>query len=170
MLTTDVGLTEETARSALLSESYKHHPDTASGSPASKERHPFTKTIGEGLDSIVTRWWTEDGGSSVLQSCPDLALRPPCRFKVVFEGKYFRKGSPKAAKADLVRNIYQCFFYLGLPRVPTDGHHSSWDYDYACLLAYDSSEEGNLRNAWKQIKEEVRTGLWNGANIYVMVL
>ncbi len=84
--------------------------------------------------------------------------------------KYFRGGSAEAARADLVRDIYQCFFYLGLPRVPVDGHHTAWEYDYACLLAYDSSEEGNLQNGWREIKEEVKTGLWRRASIYVMVL
>jgi hypothetical protein len=169
-LTTVVGLDDQKACMALTSESYKHHPKIASNSPASKEKHPFTKSVGEGLESIVARWWDSHQSSAVSQSCPDLALGFPCPHKIVFEGKYFTKGSLKAAKKELARDIYQCFFYLGLPRVPTDGHHAPWEYDYACLLAYDSSEEGNLKSVWHDIKEEVKTGMWNGANIYVMVL
>jgi hypothetical protein len=38
------------------------------------------------------------------------------------------------------------------------------------LLAYDSSKEGNLKAASQGIKEEVKSGIWKGANIYVMVL
>jgi hypothetical protein len=46
-----------------------------------------------------------------------------------------------------------------------------WDYDYACLLAYDASIDGSLQKAWNTINEAVRLeGLWDGANIYVMIL
>jgi len=164
-----LNLTKESARIALLSESYRHQPKFASNSPASKERHPFTKSVGEDLDSIVTRWWKDGEGSAICQSCPDLAIGLPCPYKVVFEGKYFRHGSSAFAKHELIRDIYQCFFYLGLPRVPATGRHAAWEYDYACLLAYDASG-GNLKIAWQGIKDEVKMGMWKGANIYVIVL
>lgn len=106
----------------------------------------------------------------VSQSCPDLALRSPCPHKIVFEGKYFREGGLKAARSSLVRDIYQCFFYLGLPRVAADSKHAAWDYDYASLLAFDASPEGALLAAWQKISEHVRDSLWEGANIFVMVL
>jgi hypothetical protein len=166
-----VGLTKQRAKVALLSESYRHWPEVCSNSPRSMEKHPFKKTIGEDMQKIVARWWSLSIKTSPLaQMCPDLALRPPCPFRIVFEAKYFRQGSLELARAELVRNIYQCFFYLASPRVPEGKRHPAWEYDYSCLLAYDSSEKGNLIKAWQGIKDEVRTGLWNGANIWVMVL
>lgn len=168
-LTNEVGLGVDAAREALLTESYKHHKNVASGSPASKQKHPFTKTIGESLQSIIGRWW--DGEAVASQSCPDLALRNPSPYKIVFEGKYFRSGSYEAARLSLVRDIYQCFFYLGLPRVPADSKHAAWDYDYACLLAFDGTPEGVLVKAWQEISQnESGRSLWDGANIFVMAL
>jgi hypothetical protein len=170
-LTSTVGLTKQEAKVALLSESYRHWPEICSDSPRSKEKHPFKKTIGEDIEKIIARWWLPSVKTSPLaQMCPDLALRPPCPFRIVFEAKYFRHGNVEFARAELVRNIYQCFFYLASPRVPEGKRHPAWEYDYSCLLAYDSSEEGNLIKAWRGIRDEVRTGLWNGANIWVMVL
>jgi hypothetical protein len=61
-------------------------------------------------------------------------------------------------------------FYLGLPHRPTDAKHAAWDYDYASLLAFDASPDGVLAAAWREINERVREGLWDGANIFVMVL
>ena len=169
-LTNSVGLTEDDGRQALLSESYRRQKGIASGSPASKQKHPFTKSIGENLQSIIGRWWNDDGEPVASQSCPDLALRSPCPHKIVFEGKYFRENSARAAKSSLVRDIYQCFFYLGLPRVSVDRKHAAWDYDYASLLAFDASADGVLVSAWQEISEKVGASLWQGANIFVMVL
>ena len=169
-LTNSVGLSGDAARQALLSESYRSQRGIASGSPASKNKHPFTKSIGEDLQSIIGRWWNQDGEPVASQSCPDLALRSPCPHKTVFEGKYFREGSRAAAKPSLVRDIYQCFFYLGLPRVSADRRHAAWDYDYASLLAFDASADGVLISAWQEISEKLGASLWDGANIFVMVL
>jgi hypothetical protein len=159
------------ARHALLSESYRHFKNIASDSPRSLKRNPFTKQAGVSAQSIVDRWWKH--GDKCQQSCPDLALRAPCSHTVVIEGKYYRKGGYEAAQAELVRGIYQCFFYRGLPTVPKTGKPPAWDYDYACLLAYDASDEGNLIHAWEKLKErnnDIATGLWDGSNIYVMVI
>jgi hypothetical protein len=164
------GLTEEDARAALLSESYRNHPKTSSDSPRSKEKHPFTKKAGERVESIVARWWSDNARSPVSQSCPDLALRSPCPHTIVIEGKYFQKGSYQHAQSELVRDIYQCFYYRCLPRIPAAKTHPEWNYDYACLFAYDASEEGNLKTAWYRANDEIEKGLWTGANIYVMVV
>lgn len=89
------------------------------------------------------------------------------------EGKYFRRGGYQAAQSELARDIYQCFFYRGLPRVPKFGKYPAWDYDYACLLAYDVSEAGNLASAWETLKDANRLlveNLWDGASIYAMVV
>jgi hypothetical protein len=161
---------EDEARTALLSESFRNCRNFSSNSPRSKEKHPFTKNVGENIRKIVARWWDKDEKSAVQQSCPDLALRPPCRHRIVIEGKYFRKGGYEFAQSELVKDIYQCFYYRGLPRIPATKAHPEWNYDYACLLAYDASEEGNLKTAWARANKKVVDGLWDGANIHVMVV
>lgn len=163
------GMPEGNARIALLSETFRNCRKFSSNSPRSKEKHPFTKNE-ESIRKIVTRWWNPNEKSAVQQSCPDLALGSPCRHRIVIEGKYFRKGGYSAAQSELVKDIYQCFFYRGLPFAPETDTHPAWEYDYACLLAYDASDEGNLNLAWKQLNKKVVDGLWHGANIHVMVI
>jgi hypothetical protein len=85
------GMPEEEARRALPSETFRNCRMLSSDSPRSKERHPFTKN-GDGVRKIVSRWWNPSEKSGVQQSCPDLALGPPCQHRIVIEGKYFRKG------------------------------------------------------------------------------
>ena len=160
----------EGACQALLSESYRDHPGTASGTPASEFKHPFTKALGVTAPSVVAQWWGKSGKSPVSQSCPDLAFRAPCRYKVVFEAKYFRDGGIPAAKTALAAGIYQCFFYLGLPRHEGTKKHAEWNYDFACLLIFDATESGSVSAAWKDVHPDVEQGCWEGANIYVMVL
>ena len=75
-----------------------------------------------------------------------------------------------AAKTELVKSLYQCFYYRGQPKVPESDTHASWDYDYACLVAYDASKSRSLVNAWKRVKAEVEKECWNASNIFAMVL
>lgn len=151
----------------------------SSGTPASAKKHPFTKEFSGNKASVVKLWWpkakTDARGpastrSPVSQSCPDFSFRDPCPYKVVFEAKLFRKGGIEAAKTTLVGAIYECFHYLGLPTIPESKKHAAWDYDYACLLAYDASENCTLINAWGKVDERVAKGCWNPANVYIMVL
>ena len=44
------------------------------------------------------------------------------------------------------------------------------DYDYACVLAYDGTEDGALSRAWTGLRPEIGKGCWEGAGIYVMIL
>jgi len=164
------GLGTENARRALLSESYRKIPDFASDTPARSQLHPFSKVIGTRPQGVIKQW-KETGRKSLVQSCPDFALRHPCRHKVVFEGKYFSKGGASAAETALATGVYQAFFYRGLPSIPETSQRRAWDYDYACLLAYDATQDGSLRKAWGTVDKVVqRNGLWDGASIYVMVL
>lgn len=164
------GLGKENARRALLSESYRRIPNFSSGTPARSQLHPFTKVIGTKPQTIIKQW-KEIGLKSLVRSCPDLGLRDPCPHRVVFEGKYFSKGGTAAAEAALITGIYQAFFYRGLPPVPETTRRRAWDYDYACLLAYDATQDGSLLKAWAAVDQEVkRKGLWEGASIYVMIL
>lgn len=164
-----IEMSKEAARTVLLSETFRNCSGYSSDSPRSKEKHPFTKNE-ESIWNIVARWWNPTEKYVVQQSCPDLALGAPCQHSIVIEGKYFRKGGYKAAQSELVKDIYQCFFYRGLPHVPQSKTHPAWEYDYACLLAYDASDEGNLSIAWQEVNEKVVRGLWFGANIHVMVI
>ena len=164
------GMDPDKARQALLSESHKQIPLIASGPASRREPHPFKKVLGARSAEVIKQWKGQTPGSPVVQSCPDLALRCPFPYKVVFEGKYFRKGGIQAAESTLARDIYQAFFYLGLSYLPETKTHPAWDYDYACLLAYDATDEGSLLKAWEGIDPLVKRGCWEGANIYVMIL
>jgi hypothetical protein len=158
------------AKHSILSESYRSEQTLASWTPASAGRHPFTKVVGSKPVAIVNQWRGHGRGRSVVQACPDLALRRPSPHKVVFEGKYFAKGRATAAETALVSGIYQAFFYRALPRMPEIPAHAAWDYDYACFLAYDATEDGTLSQAWRSLDLDVRRGCWEGANVYVMIL
>lgn len=168
-LQSQCGLSEQEAKAALLSENYRHLQSFCSGSPARSERHPFDKTLAPDPSKIMMQW--KSGKSNALrQSCPDFALRDPCPYTIVFEGKYFEQGSTEKAEADLVRNIYQAFFYRALPKITSNTTRPPWDYEFSCCLACDASLDGALRRAWDSLDSTVQAGFWNGANVYVMVL
>jgi hypothetical protein len=158
---------KEDARKALLAEGFLNSDlkQYCSGSPARAERHPFSKLINSTSTEIVRKW---RGKSPLTGPCPDLALRSP--FKIVFEGKYFEQGSPDKAGRDLVTNIYQAFFYRALPYVEAKANGIAWDYDFACLLAYDASRNATLYNAWHSLLQQTKDAFWNGANVFVMIL
>jgi hypothetical protein len=74
------------------------------------------------------------------------------------------------AQRQLVTDIYQAFFYRGLPRLAATKKHPEWNYDYACLMAYDASPTATLISAWTALDPQTRRSFWEGANVYVMVL
>jgi hypothetical protein len=98
-----------------------------------------------------------------------LALRAPAKYRTVFEAKYY-SGPSTGAEEELVRNIYQAFFYRALPRLPKTERHAAWDYEFACVLAYDATPDGDLLEAWKTLPASVKSACWTGANVYVMIL
>ena len=163
------GLSAEAAREALLTENFRHLEELSLASPARKTRHPFDKKFAPNATEIMNQW-RSGKSNSLRQSCPDFAVRSPCPFTIVFEGKYFESGSVTKAESELVSNIYQAFFYRALPKVPGTKARPAWDYEYACLLACDASRDGNLLRAWESIGQEVIDGFWEGANVYVMVI
>jgi hypothetical protein len=164
-------LTMAQTRDALLNE---YHPSMNSISrdlPARTVKHPFSKALGAAPGAIYARWADPQNSKSIVQSCPDFALRAPFPHKIVFEGKYFSNGSLAYAQGQLVTDIYQAFFYRGLPFVDqTPRGRAGWDYDYSCLLAYDASPQGTLQTAWTDLPDKVKRSFWEGANIYVMIL
>ena len=162
------GLTREAAIEALLAEGYANLKQYAAGTPASKAIYPYKKTLATTLDTARRDWW---GTRKVLSnSCPDLALRAPCDFSVVFEGKLFRLGGLDAAKSAIVHGIYECFFYRALPTLMNSPGQSPCSYDYACFLAYDSSPLESLQAAWRDIRTEVKRSCWEALNIHVMIV
>lgn len=164
------GLNSQQACDALLSESFRHLPSIASASPSRLEAHPFQKIVGVNPKDIIATWRGEMKTQSITRSCPDIALRNPSPYSVLFEGKYFSQGGSRAAETALVTDLYQAFFYLGLSKHPETKTHPAWDYEYSCLLAYDGSKELSLKQAWLDLDSTVKKAFWNGANIYVMIL
>jgi hypothetical protein len=164
--------TDEQVRKAFLTESRKARDrGWASMSPASVKKYLFTKA-GVNPSQIVKLWWDkEHRQGQTTQSCPDWAFCFP--HKVVFEAKLFRSRGVDRARMELVNGIYQCFYYRAHPLTPEDKKHpkhAAWDYDYACLFAYDVSPNQDLVNAWAELNQKVKDACWDSANIFVMVL
>jgi hypothetical protein len=167
----NLNLTADDARRALLSESFRAQHELASGSPVRSIKHPFRKVIGVSPQQVMKMWRGEANVPPLAaNSCPDLALRAPAPHSVVFEAKYFTLNGVGSAETGLVRDIYQAFFYLGLPRLPESKKSPGWNYEFACVLAYDASRDGVLMKAWRSLPAEVKDACWNGANVYVMIL
>jgi hypothetical protein len=170
-LTSELGFSTEDARRALLSESHRAQAQFASASPVRPGPHPFRKVIAVSSRQIIEIWRGRAGVNPLARnSCPDLALRPPSPYRTVFEAKYHSSPSATTAEAELARNIYQAFFYLALPRLPATTRHAAWDYEFACVLAYDATPDGVLLQAWKSLPDSVKSACWTGANVYVMIL
>ena len=168
----ELKLSDEAAKHSLLNEYYPSMGEYSTHSPASTFKHPFSKGLGTGARQIYNRWMKRPGakGSPQIQSCPDFAIGSPAPFHIVFEGKYFANGSLEYAERELATDIYQAFFYRGLPQAPEKKGRAAWDYAFACLLAYDASPHGTLKAAWHALPQAVREGFWKGGNVYVMIL
>jgi DNA-binding XRE family transcriptional regulator len=128
----DVGRSSSAYEALLTESTFARKQKLASASPASCEKHLFTKHVGAPLDEIVKLWWSDSKRLPVSQSCPDWAFRSPCPHKIVFEAKFFRDDSFDSAQRELVRGIYQCFYYRAKPTVEPRAKRPGWDYDYAC--------------------------------------
>jgi hypothetical protein len=162
------GLSKEQASAALLHEYHRSMPGYGKALPNRSVAHPFTKRMSIGPEAIYRSWTSGDDKCGLTKSGADLGLRAPFPHRILFEGKYFAKGN---AARELVKILYQAFFYLGLPKIlNTKPRQAEWNYDYACLMAYDASPKGTLLKAWRELPEQVRRNFWDGANIYVMIL
>ncbi len=170
LLKSYAGLSGEQAQQALLSEYHRSTPAISRQSPMWWERHPFRKVLGARAIDIYQGWTDPEKGGALTQSWPDFSLRDPFPHSILFEGKYFPSGSPEYAQRELVKGIYQAFFYRGLPRLAATERHPEWSYDHACLMAYDASPTGALAAAWAALHAQSRRSFWEGANVYVMIL
>jgi hypothetical protein len=164
-------LSADQARVALLNEYHRSMPELSGASPIRAVKHPFKKLMGASAHAVYRQWMNTSEGFGLTQSAPDFATREPFPHRIVFEGKYFWKGPQVTAAQELVRDLYQAFFYRGLPPLPaTSRGHPEWGYEFACLVAYDASPNGTLKKAWEALDSRVRKSFWEGANIYVMIL
>jgi hypothetical protein len=160
-LVSRAGMDKNLAKKAFLCEGHKNPSLAAfaSGSPAKTNGHPFQKALGPPEDKIFQKW-ERKGDAALVKSCPDMALREPCKHKIVFETKYYT-GKP-GPKPFFVRALYECFFYLSLPK-----REGCEDCDYACLLAYDATQSGILHAVWN---DDLSRTFWESAHIYIMLL
>ena len=166
----ECGLTSEDATLALLSESYRSHREWSSGSPVRPGSHPFRKFTASPKE-VMDTWRGRTARNSLARNCcPDLALRGPGPIRAVFEAKYHGAHGVGTAETALVESIYQAFFYLALPHLEQTKTHAAWNYEYACVLAYDASADRAMSQAWQSLSTEVKDACWTGANVYVMIL
>lgn len=168
-LTSHAGLTSQEARTALLSESHRHWPEITSGSPARGGQHPFDKGLGTTVGAVLDRWRGDTATKPLGGHFPDLALRDPCPYTAVFEGKVFRKGQLQAAQTSLVTDLYQAFFYRGLAQRPAREGRVAWDFEFSVLLAYDVTPGSSYLRAWQSLDPRVRAAMWDEADIYPMI-
>jgi hypothetical protein len=161
------GMDEGKARQALLVEGYEHCPGITSGGPRRGLGHPFGKRLDVTASSIMARW---KSGRLLGGSFPDMALRRPFGYRTVFECKFFRHGSVAKGEHELVEGVHEVFYYLGLPKVPERSTYAAWDYEFGCLLVGDASDQCGFYTAWQTLSQEVKSCIWDSANIYVMIL
>jgi len=132
--------------------------------------HPFGKVFRK--PEVVYKRWKGDGAKirdPLIQSRPDFTLL--CPYRILFECKYFQARLKNPAKVQLVKDLYETFFYRALPqRLPGGKDGQGWDYEYACYLAYDATEEGWLTQAWNALSGKTRSSFWQQANIFVTIL
>jgi hypothetical protein len=156
---------------AFRNEYHATMPGTSMGSASHPLKHPFSKIAATNPGVMYKNWHSPKKGDGLTKSFPDFALRDPFPHRILFEGKLFAKGAELAAERELATDLYQTFFYLGLPRVKaTKKGQADWNYDYGCLLAFDASKDGTLLGAWNALKPSIRKSFWDNANIYVMIL
>lgn len=163
-----LGYSKTEAKRALLAEGCRDPAikEFVSGTPSSKQLYPFQKGISKAIRSAQKEWWEK--GKGLHPSCPDFALLSPHR--IVFEGKLFREGGPQKARREIVHGVYECAFYRGLPTLLDGGTLGGSSYDYASLVAFDTTGDQSLVAAWKHLNEDVKRAFWTELRVYVMIL
>jgi hypothetical protein len=178
------GIDAGSAKKSLRGEYYKKYLSFLSGNTRRSEGHPFGKqypfenNLEEKLTEIMDRWKKPKGSYAINESYPDLCLTDPFPFKILFEAKYFegkdlasteeeRLAALVAAEGELVKGVYETAFYRGIPPSFSEDK-SEWDYDFGCLLAYDTSDGAYMQQAWDSVAS--KSMFWDGANIFVMIV
>ncbi len=163
-------LSGEQAQQALLSEYHRSTPNLARQSPIRWERHPFRKILGARASDIYQGWASPDKGGALTESVRISPSAIRSRILSCSRGNTSHAARWNLPNDRLVTDIYQAFFYRGLPRLAAAKGHPEWNYDYACLMAYDASPTGTLTSAWTALHPRTRRSFWEGANVYVMIL
>ncbi len=161
-----LGPDKERARKALLNEHLVGMESYTEATGAWLAKHPFSKKWPGDAAAIYDEWAI---GRGISDCWPDIALNDPALPRAVFECKYFMGGSESATKGGLVKDLYQAVFYRGLPPLPAKGGRRGWNCDYACLIAYDASSDGRLRQAWGRLPAFIRESFWDGAQVYPII-
>ncbi len=162
-------LSEVDARRSIRCEYFNKFPEYSSRNAFRRAGHPFPKSVlGMSAKKVMSQWRSAPTKFPMHQAYPDMALSDPFPYRIVFDAKLFESESPAAAEAALVNGIYETAFYRGLPPSADHDDDSDWNYDYACLLAYDASAGGHLRAAWDSVT--CKPLFWNDAGVYVMVI
>ena len=163
------GIGAEEARQSVLCEYHACVPQFSSNNAFRRLGFPFKKKIGITASELIGMWAKPLGSPPPNQAFPDLALRNPFPYKIVFDAKYFVANSKEAANKALVDGVYEASFYRGLPFAPSTGAgNPDWDYEFGCLLSYDASDNGYLKLAWDSVK--AKRLFWEGGNIFVMIV
>lgn len=156
------GLSDVEMRKALRCVYYSKFPEFSASNVRRKSGYPFSKEWKR--TSEVIRSWQKSPQSSTPanQAWPEAGLVPPFPWRILFEAKYFAEESVGAAESSLVNGVYETAFYRGLP-VDDD-----WSYDFGCLLAYDVSENGYLKQAWESVAD--KRLFWDHGHVFVMIV
>jgi hypothetical protein len=158
----------EEARQCIRCEYFRKFPEFSSGNAFRTSSHPFPKSAKNTSTHELLNKWRSKPTFPIYQAFPDLALSEPLPYRMVFDAKYFEIESEAAAEEALVSVIFEAFYYRGLPADNASSNGSPWPFEYACLLAYDSTAGGYLKKVWESVA--CKSSFWDDANIYVMVV
>jgi hypothetical protein len=160
---------EAAARRSIRCEYFKKFPELSNRNAFRRGGHPFPKDIfGVSGSAVMEKWRSPPSNLPIYQAYPDLCLSDPFSFRTVFDAKYFDAESSTAAEDALVSGIYETMFYRGLPPSLNKSGDSDWEYDFGCLLAYDTTRSGYLMEAWNSVT--CKPLFWNDARVFVMIL
>jgi hypothetical protein len=159
---TEAALTDAEMRKALRCVYYEKFPEFSASNVFKKSGYPFTKKWGLSPNEVMRSWQKPQSSVPANQAWPEAGLVAPFPWGILFEAKYFEKESLSAAESSLVSGAYETAFYRGLP--PDD----DWSYDFGCLLAYDVSEKGYLKQAWDSVVD--KRLFWEYGHLFVMIV
>jgi hypothetical protein len=167
---TVIGIGQAEARQALLCEYHAKASDLTSGNALRRSGYPFGKAIGFSVEQTMQGWTAENKSTYPFnQAYPDLGIRSPFPYQIVFDVKYFDNNSSASAEKALVQGVHEAAHYRSLPEVISQSTSDpGWDYEFGCLLAYDASDNGGLETAWNSVRK--KSAFWEGGNIFVMII
>jgi hypothetical protein len=160
---TEAALTDAEMRKALRCVYCGKFSEFSDSNVFRKSGYPFSKKWGLSTSEVM-RSWQKPQSSTVPanQAWPEAGLVAPFPWRIVFEAKYFEEESLSAAERSLVSGVYETAFYRGLPA------DDDWSYDFGCLLAYDVSEKGHLKQAWESVVD--KRLFWEHGHFFVMIV